>query len=99
MTSPIPHPLPQQALDAALRVSLQPWTLAEDGALVRTVHFKNFKPVMALVQSLLALADQADHHPDVHFGYCNVSIRLWTHDCGGLSQRDLDLATQIEALL
>ena len=43
------------------------------------------------------LAEKADHHPEWFNVYNRVEILLTTHDAGGLSQRDIDLATQIDA--
>jgi 4a-hydroxytetrahydrobiopterin dehydratase len=44
------------------------------------------------------LAEKADHHPEWSNVYNRVEIRLSTHDCGGLSKRDMALAAKIDAL-
>ncbi|MCF4121821.1 4a-hydroxytetrahydrobiopterin dehydratase [Antribacter sp. KLBMP9083] len=48
-----------------------------------------------LVDAITELAEAANHHPDVDLRYPHVTVRLTTHDVGGLSQRDIDLARQI----
>lgn len=50
-----------------------------------------------LVDEIAELAEAANHHPDVALRYSHVTVRLATHDVGGLSQRDVDLARQISA--
>ncbi|HZE38998.1 MAG TPA: VOC family protein [Stackebrandtia sp.] len=61
-------------------------------ALFRTGSFARG---VELVDAIGRLADAADHHPDVDLRYPAVTVRLETHDAGGLSQRDVDLARQI----
>ncbi len=62
-------------------------------------HFRtgSFATGVALVDAIGALADAANHHPDVDLRYQGVTVRLSTHDVGGLSTRDLDLAREISA--
>ncbi len=57
----------------------------------------SFAKGVALVDAIGALADAADHHPDVDLRYPGVTVRLTTHEVGGLSERDIELARQISA--
>ncbi len=57
----------------------------------------SFAKGLALVDAIGALADAANHHPDVDLRYAGVTVRLWTHDVDGLSGRDVELARQISA--
>ena len=57
----------------------------------------SFRAGVALVDAIGALADAANHHPDVDLRYPSVLVRLVTHDVGGLSPRDVALARQISA--
>jgi len=57
----------------------------------------SFRAGVALVDAIGALADAANHHPDVDLRYPSVLVRLSTHDVGGLSERDVGLARQISA--
>lgn len=58
---------------------------------------KSFATGVALVEAIGALADAANHHPDVDLRYASVTVRLTSHDLGGLSERDVALARQISA--
>jgi len=55
----------------------------------------SFAQGVALVDAIATLADAANHHPDIDLRYRDVTVRLWTHDVDGLSQRDVDLARKI----
>jgi 4a-hydroxytetrahydrobiopterin dehydratase len=56
---------------------------------------ESFARGVELVRIIGALADAADHHPDVDLRYSTVTVRLATHEIQGLSQRDVDLAREI----
>lgn len=55
----------------------------------------DFRTGLALVDRIGALAEEADHHPSVHLGYSEVIVSLVTHDTGGITPTDLDLARRI----
>ena len=57
----------------------------------------SFATGVALVDAVGRLADAADHHPDIDLRYPGVTVRLTTHEVGGLSERDVLLARQISA--
>jgi 4a-hydroxytetrahydrobiopterin dehydratase len=57
----------------------------------------SFRAGVALVDAIGVLADAANHHPDVDLRYPSVVVWLSTHDVGGLSSRDVELARQISA--
>ena len=63
----------------------------------RTWTFADFKAAMAFVSRVAALADAADHHPDIDIRYSRVTLVLSTHDAGGLTARDFALAETIGA--
>jgi len=78
------------------------WRLSGDGADVaieKTFTFANYHETMAFVNAVAFIAHAQDHHPDlsVHYGRCTV--RLNTHDVGGISATDIDCAARIDALL
>jgi 4a-hydroxytetrahydrobiopterin dehydratase len=66
-------------------------------AIRRTYSFDGFKGSMAFVNRIAALADALDHHPDILIEYSRVTLTLSTHDAGGLTDRDFELARQIDA--
>ena len=66
-------------------------------ALVKTYDLKGFKAAMAFSGTVGELAERADHHPDILVQYSKVTLTLSSHDKGGITDRDLRLARQIEA--
>jgi 4a-hydroxytetrahydrobiopterin dehydratase len=64
-------------------------------AIRRTFGFPGFREALAFVNRVGALAEAADHHPDIDIRYSKVTLALSTHDVGGLSARDFELAAQI----
>ncbi len=91
--------LTDQAREKAL-TTLTGWTHdAGRDALVRDIKFKDFSQAFAFMTRVALLAEKAGHHPEWSNVYNKVSIALTTHDAGGLSQKDIDLAGQIDALL
>ena len=77
---------------------LDGWYLTHDGQRIRkdwTV--KHFMAGMHFFNKVAEIAEEDGHHPDLHIeGYRNVSIELWTHAIGGLSENDFILAAKID---
>ena len=83
-------------IDTAL-AALPHWALREDGAaMVRTFRFTDFAEAFGFMTRVAILAEKADHHPEWFNVYNRVEITLATHDAGGLSARDVALATAID---
>jgi 4a-hydroxytetrahydrobiopterin dehydratase len=82
-------------LAAALR-ELPGWELRE-GKLRRALVFADFAEAFAFMTRVALAAEQLDHHPDWSNVWNRVAITLWTHDAGGITQRDIALAKKIEA--
>ena len=91
----MPDRLSDDAVAAGL-ASLQ-WTRQGD-ELVKTVTKKNFAEAMQFVNAVAEAAEAANHHPDIAISWNKVTLRLSTHDAGGLTQLDLDLAGRIDGL-
>lgn len=72
------------------------WRADEAGAHA-TFRTGDFATGVALVRRIGALADAANHHPDVDLRYGHVTVHLVTHEVGGLSERDVVLARQVSA--
>lgn len=68
-------------------------------AISRDFKFKDFSEAFAFMTRVALAAQQADHHPDWSNSYNRVSITLSTHSAGGLTAKDIDLATAIDRLL
>ena len=71
------------------------WSRRGD-ALTKTFQFEKFAEGIAFVDRIATLADGMNHHPDIDIRYTKVTITLSTHDAGGITQSDLDLAGKIE---
>ncbi len=70
----------------------------EAGELVRTFEFPDFRGSLRFVNRLGDLAEKAGHHPDIDIRYNRVRIALVTHDAGGLTAKDFDLAAAADAI-
>lgn len=71
------------------------WTI-EGKELVRTYETGDWRMGMLLAGMIGYLAEAANHHPDLLLTYPRVTVRLSSHDVGGITERDLDLAGRIE---
>ncbi|MAT80756.1 MAG: 4a-hydroxytetrahydrobiopterin dehydratase [Phycisphaerae bacterium] len=77
--------------------SLTDWTLSGDN-LQRTISFDDFRSAMAFVNKVADAAEAAAHHPDIMIRYGKVTLTLTTHDAGGLTENDFDMARKIDAI-
>jgi 4a-hydroxytetrahydrobiopterin dehydratase len=77
--------------------SLSGWTI-EGSKLVCNRTFKDFIQAIDFVNKLVEPAESAGHHPDIEISYNRVKINLTTHDAGGLTQKDVDLAQVISQI-
>lgn len=68
-------------------------------AITRSFSFADFSQAFAFMTRVALLAEKADHHPEWSNVYNRVEILLTTHDAGGLSSRDVDMAQAIDALV
>jgi 4a-hydroxytetrahydrobiopterin dehydratase len=85
--------------DARARLAEVPgWDLG-DKALVRKLSLPSFGDAVAFVVKLAFVAEAADHHPDILINYRRVTLTLWTHTEGGITEKDFALAKQINKLL
>jgi 4a-hydroxytetrahydrobiopterin dehydratase len=90
----------QKLTDAEIQAQLAQvpdWTLEGD-RLQRTYRFKDFVEAIAFVNKLVEPAEAAGHHPDIAISYNRVTVTLTTHDAGGLTQKDFDLAATVSKL-
>ncbi len=88
--------------DKLNRESVQGWLKRHEGwsrksnKLVKDYSFHSFRDSIVFVNRLATLADSANHHPDIDVRYDSVRVMLTTHDVGGISDKDLELAEQID---
>ncbi len=67
-------------------------------AIQREFKFLDFVGAMAFVNQIADAAEKANHHPDITIHYNQVTLSLWSHDSGGVTQRDLKMAATINVL-
>lgn len=95
---PIPS-LTQAEREEAL-AGLTGWTLRDDGlAIEREFRFADFSQAFAFMTRVALLAEKMDHHPEWSNVWNRVHVTLTTHDAGGLSKRDIDMARAIEGVM
>jgi 4a-hydroxytetrahydrobiopterin dehydratase len=66
--------------------------------LVRTLKLKDFRGALDFVRKIADPADEQDHHPDVEIHWNQVTLKLWTHASGGITERDFRLAAAIDEI-
>src|SRR5262245_44134466 len=90
-----PQPLSDAEITSGL-TALAGWERSGD-EIVQTFECASFPDAVAFVVRIGFLAEQANHHPDLDIRWRKVRAALTTHDAGGLTQLDLDLAGKISA--
>jgi len=88
--------LPQEEIDRALS-QLPGWKL-QGNEIRKTYTHDSFAEAIVFVNAVAHLAELANHHPDIDIRYKNVTIALTTHDQGGLTEKDINLARRIEEI-
>lgn len=91
-----PHKLSPEEVQDAL-ADLAGWSL-RDGKLHRELKFTDFNAAWGFMTRVALVAEQMNHHPEWFNVWSTVRIDLSTHDCGGISARDLELARKIDAI-
>ncbi len=90
--------LPAEQVESRLAAALPAWRLV-DGSLRRTIQTSGWKSTLMVVNTIGHLAEAAWHHPELSVRYASVAISLASHDVQGVTERDLALAAQLEAVL
>jgi 4a-hydroxytetrahydrobiopterin dehydratase len=91
-------PLDRAEVDRLL-AEVPSWQVEEpDGhlRLVRSVKFKGFMPGVDLINRVAPIAEAEGHHPDLLLAYGSLTIWLWTHAAGGLTENDFVIAARID---
>lgn len=89
--------LETKEIEKHLEDKLSSWKIESD-KLMQEFMFKDFIEAFGFMSKVALLAQQANHHPEWSNVYNKVRIRLTTHDAGGITQKDVDLALQIDEL-
>ena len=86
------------ATEIQQRASVLSGWAVEGSKLKTTRTFKDFIQAIEFVNKLVEPAESAGHHPDIEISYNKVKIQLTTHDAGGLTEKDFDLAAVISQI-
>lgn len=89
--------LKKDEIEKALK-NLDGWEYNEN-AIYTTIEFKDFKEAFSAMTRIAFEAEAQQHHPEWTNVYNNLEINLSTHDAGGVTQKDIEMATTIETLL
>ena len=74
------------------------WPKDNQGKLSKTFSFKNYRQSFGFVSQIVLLAEKKNHHPTITLEYGSVTITLISHDVNEITERDIDLAKQIDKI-
>lgn len=86
--------LSEQQINEELK-DLPGWTYTGQ-AIEKEYTFDDFVDAIDFVNDVAELAEEANHHPDIAISYNKVTLTIWTHSEGGVTQKDVSLATEAE---
>lgn len=89
--------IPDDELNAALKKCPE-WDV-EKNTITRTIEFEEFMEAIDFVNDLAEIAEEAQHHPKIEIRYNKVKLTLTTHDMGGITNLDIELANRIDNLV
>jgi len=83
---------------APMLLNLNDWQFDSDG-IEKKFQFKNFTEALGFIVKVGVISEKMNHHPELFNVYNTVTIRLTTHDAGGVTDKDFKLASEIDAFL
>jgi 4a-hydroxytetrahydrobiopterin dehydratase len=92
------EPLKGEQIDRQMAELDPEWRVVDEHHLEREFTFRDFREALEFVDRVGALAEEENHHPDIHLSYGKVKIGLWTHKIDGLHENDFILAAKIDQL-
>lgn len=87
-----------ESSDLQARLAKLPGWKAEGDAIAKTFTFDNFYETMSFVNAVAHVANRRNHHPDLEVGYAKCVVRFTTHDSGGVTEKDIEAASEVERL-
>jgi len=90
-------PLKKDKVEEYLK-EVEGWESKEDKLIVKTFALKSFKEAIDFVNQAAGIAEQEQHHPDIHIRYKKVTLELTTHSIKGLSENDFIMASKIDMM-
>ncbi len=90
----------KEVLKNALNDIHSDWSISSDGlSIARQIKFANFRSAFSFMTEIALVAEKMDHHPEWFNVYNKLDIKLTTHDAGGVSEKDINLAKYIDEQL
>ena len=90
--------MPLTDAEIATRLKSVPDWKVDSGELTRTYAFKDFLSALAFVNDVGQIAEKGGHHPDIDIRYNKVRLALVTHDAGGLTAKDFEMAGELSKI-
>ncbi len=84
--------------DIAAKLEALPGWRRVGESIERTWRFETFLEAVAFMNRVFAIAEEADHHPDLLNSWTKVRVRFTTHDAGGLTERDFRMAAKTDTI-
>jgi 4a-hydroxytetrahydrobiopterin dehydratase len=92
------EPLHGETLKKHVDTLPEGWEVLDERIIEKTFRFPDFVQALDFVNTLGAIAEQQNHHPEITLGYGKVTVDLWTHKINGLHANDFIMAAKIENL-
>ena len=89
-------PLSSEVAQSLLQQLDEGWDLNSAGHLERVYFFGNFNDAMTLANVVAVIADEENHHPDLHVTWGKCVVEIWTHKIGGLTESDFFFAAKVD---
>ncbi|HYO78105.1 MAG TPA: 4a-hydroxytetrahydrobiopterin dehydratase [Thermoanaerobaculia bacterium] len=90
------HRVDPKLFASYVNAGLSGWRVADGHHLEKSYTFPDFAEALAFTNRLGALAEELNHHPDIHLGWGKVTVATWSHDAGRITERDFRLAAKID---
>jgi len=90
--------MPLTDAEIATRLKSVPDWKVDSGELTRTYAFKDFLSALAFVNDVGQIAEKGGHHPDIDIRFNKVRLALVTHDAGGLTAKDFEMAGELSKI-
>ena len=90
-------PLTKENIEEYMK-EVQGWEVRDNKLIAKTFGFKSFKEAIDFVNQAAGIAEEEQHHPDIHIRYKKVTLELTTHAIKGLSENDFIMASKIDVV-
>ena len=89
-------PMPREDAERLLGELDDDWELNADGHLERSFAFGNFVMALDFANRVGAIAEDENHHPDLHVAWGRCTVEIWTHKISGLTESDFYFAAKVD---